>query len=764
MSSAPLLSFIPRSMTEHSRTKLYQLGEIEAHDRSEVGDRAWYLSQLARQGYPVLPGVAIGNSIRQQFLRSMTWPDGGSGPLLADFPDSSFHIPDDRSGQLREIAQTIRDRIVATPLPAFLTAQLWQQVAQWQSPWLLCRSSLSLPSKTDTPSVGFWQPVVVRADATALARGIKQIWAESFSSKSLLYWQHLGIELARTIVGVLIQPFDNRSMGGVITVDDSRAIIRSTWGLGLALGQPESDSDRFCVQLHPYQLQEQELGQKSIVYGLGQDATSRKRTPIPSLLSHQSPDIQSYRLEEPWSQKFSLETTDVRQLAEGIAPLVSQWSTGVGFEWIGKPSVNWQITDVVPRQVPRHRPSQHSLQGLGAAPGVAMASAVVVSAGHRSGHREPPKEEIVAGKIVVAEALSLEDLWMVTQARGLITEQGGLTNHAAILARELGIPAIVDVPEATANLRFGDRLRIDGSTGEIERISQIGSQLDSSGGLSLEAEEPRSSDPQGTQVWVNLSQPRSIALASQLNVDGVGLLRAELLAATCAPLEDGDRFIARWSEHLQQFARAFFPRPVYYRSFDRWFATSGSPRGAMAYRVNTPSSKFFELELQALEELHRQGDRNIHLLLPFVRAVEDVAYVRGRMQRYRLSEMQLWSMVEVPAVLFGIADFVAAGVNGFSLGTNDLIPLLLGSDRYTTPESLSSHLDRGAMNGLQHCVAAAKRAGVPCSICGQATIDYPHLINDLVSWGITSISVDLHSVPRVRAAVTSAQRRIEPLG
>ncbi|MDJ1185419.1 putative PEP-binding protein [Roseofilum casamattae] len=747
-------------MTEHSRTKLYQLGEIEAYDRSEVGDRAWYLSQLARLGYPVLPGAVIGNSIRQQFLRSITWSDRRSDPLLADFPDSSFHIPGDRSGQLREIARTIRDRIVTTPLPAFLTSELWQRVDRWQSPWLLCRSSLSLPGKTDTPSVTFWQPVIVRAEATALARGIQQIWAESFSSKSLLYWQHLEIELARTIVGVLIQPFDDRSIGGTIALNGPRAVVRSTWGLGLALGQPELDSDRFSIQLHPYQLQEQELGQKSIVYGLGQDsdrlqeATSRKRTPIASLASHKSPDLQSYALEEPWSQEFSLETTDLRQLADRMTPLVSQWSAGVSFEWIGKPSVNWHITDVVPHQVGGTQLSQRPLQGLGAAPGIAVGSAVVVSAGDRSGSQKQPNAAIVAGKILVAEALSLENLWMVTQARGLIIEQGGLTNHAAILARELGIPAIVAVPKATTNLRTGDRLRMDGTAGDIKGISEIESQSDSSGRPSIESEEPRSSHPQGTQVWVNLSQPRSIALASQLNVDGVGLLRAELLAATCSPLGNGDRFITQWAEHLQQFARAFFPRPVYYRSFDRWFATSDCPRGAMAYRVNTPSSKSFELELQALEELHRRGDRNIHLLLPFVRAVEDVAYVRDRIKRYRLSEMQLWMMVEVPAVLFGIADFVTAGIDGFSLGTNDLIPLLLGSDRYTAPESLSSNLNRGVMNGLQHCIAAAKSAGVPCSICGQATMNYPHLIGDLVSWGITSISVDLHSVPRVRDAIT----------
>jgi pyruvate,water dikinase len=173
---------------------------------------------------------------------------------------------------------------------------------------------------------------------------------------------------------------------------------------------------------------------------------------------------------------------------------------------------------------------------------------------------------------------------------------------------------------------------------------------------------------------------------------------------------------------------------------------------------------YFDLELDALAQVYSQGYTNVQLILPFVRSVEEFTFCRTRVQQAGLADhpnFQLWIMAEVPSVLFLLPDYVKAGVQGISIGTNDLTQLLLAVDRDREP--LGSALDAGhpaVRRAIEQLIETARTLGIPCSICGQAPAQYPDLIDSLVAWGITSISVDINDVKPTYTAIARAEQRL----
>jgi pyruvate,water dikinase len=184
-------------------------------------------------------------------------------------------------------------------------------------------------------------------------------------------------------------------------------------------------------------------------------------------------------------------------------------------------------------------------------------------------------------------------------------------------------------------------------------------------------------------------------------------------------------------------------------------------RGTFSY---VKDASIFDLELEALAAMQQSGYTNIHLLLPFVRTVEEFSFCRRRVEQAGLTnvaQFQLWIMAEVPSILFLLPEFVKAGVQGISIGTNDLTQLLLGVDR--DEGELAAAFDERhpvVMQAIAQIIEMARSAQIPCSICGQAPVRYPELIDSLVRWGIRSISVEPEAVEQTYTAIARAEQRL----
>ena len=291
----------------------------------------------------------------------------------------------------------------------------------------------------------------------------------------------------------------------------------------------------------------------------------------------------------------------------------------------------------------------------------------------------------------------------------------------------------------------------------------------------------------GTRLLVNLSEPSQVERASKLDVDGVGLVRAELMLVEALDgthprklLADGrgDEFVQRLSDALITFAAGFAPRPVTYRTTD--FRTNefrgleggdefepeeANPmigfRGALRY---TEQPEVFHLELEAISQVWDAGHTNFHVMLPFVRTVGELERCRDLVAEAGLLArpgFELWIMAEVPSVLFNLERYASLGIAGISIGSNDLTQLLLGADRDS--EKLSNTFDErdsAVTDYLSELIPRARAAGLQTSICGQAPSVHPEYAELLVRAGIDAISVSTDVVDRTRGLIAAAERRV----
>ncbi|MDY7021647.1 MAG: putative PEP-binding protein, partial [Cyanobacteriota bacterium] len=238
-------------------------------------------------------------------------------------------------------------------------------------------------------------------------------------------------------------------------------------------------------------------------------------------------------------------------------------------------------------------------------------------------------------------------------------------------------------------------------------------------------------------------------------------------------------FIEAMAEDLQKIGMTIAPRPVYYRALDlREFHQEvrpfwdGEESELMALtrfsNHQTPAqnqsqySTLFELEMAVLYTLYQSGVDNIRLILPFVRSVEEFRVYRNYIERTELvhnPRFQVWIMAEVPSVVFLLSEYIQAGVQGIAIGTNDLSQFLLGIDRNQThkPAHLNE-LNPAMLKVIQQLITEARTAKIPCSICGDAPVLYPELINDLIRWGVTSISVNPDALERTYLAIARAEK------
>ena len=304
--------------------------------------------------------------------------------------------------------------------------------------------------------------------------------------------------------------------------------------------------------------------------------------------------------------------------------------------------------------------------------------------------------------------------------------------------------------------------------------------------MKLAAPAPRARPVTATRLYVNLSEPDRAEEIARLDVDGVGLLRAELMMLSALDgthprrlLEEKreDEFVTRMATQLHTFARAFAPRPVVYRAMDfrsnEYRGLAGGDaiephednpmigyRGCYRY-IREP--ELFALELRALAEVRREH-ANLHLMIPFVRTLWELRECLALVDRSALAgdrTLQRWIMAEVPSVTYWLPEYARLGIHGVSIGSNDLTQLVLGVDRdgeLVAP--LFDERDPAVLDAIRTIITTSKANGLTCSICGQAPSVYPEYAERLVRWGIDSVSVNVDVIDRTRQALASAEQRV----
>ncbi|HEX9008640.1 MAG TPA: putative PEP-binding protein, partial [Patescibacteria group bacterium] len=289
-----------------------------------------------------------------------------------------------------------------------------------------------------------------------------------------------------------------------------------------------------------------------------------------------------------------------------------------------------------------------------------------------------------------------------------------------------------------------------------------------------------------THVYVNLGEPDLAPIVAQGNADGVGLLRAEFMMAQIGThpkkmIHDGKSkiFVEKLANSLAQFTFSFGNRPVVYRASDFKTNEYRNLIGGKDYEPVEPNpmlgfrgcyryikdESVFNLELEAIKMVRdKWGYKNLHLMIPFVRTVEELIKVKRVVTASgltRSNSFKLWMMVEIPSNVILLDDFIKVGIDGVSVGSNDLTMLILGTDRDN--ETVASEFDErnpAVLWALEHVVKTAAKHHITCSLCGQAASLYPDLVEKLVGWGITSVSVSPDAVDMVRRNIAHIEKRL----
>jgi pyruvate,water dikinase len=560
--------------------------------------------------------------------------------------------------------------------------------------------------------------------------------------------------------------------------DRKRIVIEAALGLGEVVVGGQVAPDRHVVDKETLETLDTRLGKKSFMLVRDAEAGGPRRVELAG---------------DPRESEQTLSAEEIRSIAELAVRIERHYGAPQDIEFAiergriyltqTRPITTLHATAPTPPSSPAVGQPQLLLRGLGASPGVATGVVRILrTAG--DGQRLQP------GDVLVAAMTSPDWVPAMRRAAAIVTDAGGMTSHAAIVSRELGIPCIVGAHNATTVLSDDAIVTVDATVGMVTagRTEATGAARQAATGQPAPAVAAARSTftDTATRLYVNLAEPDLADNVARLDVDGVGLLRAEFLLLSALAnthpqqmLEErrGEQFAARMAEGIGRIARAFHPRPVIYRAMDfrsnefrglaggeRYEPNEANPmiglRGCYRY---TRQPELFALELSALREVRARYD-NVHLMIPFVRTGSEFRACRKLIDESGImaaGRMELWVMAEVPSVVTWLPEYVRLGVTGVSIGSNDLTQLVLGVDRDNEQlAEIYDERDPAVLDAIRAIIARCRELRITCSICGQAPSVHPEYAEMLVRYGIDSVSVSPDAVERTRRNIARAEQRI----
>ncbi len=745
--------------------------DIDKGDVSMVGGKGANLGEMTQAKFPVPNGFAVTVASYNIFLEENKLRDEINGIVKI----IDVNNPD----KLEKAAKAIQRKVLDSKIPDNVgreTIKAYKKLSGFLNhAEVAVRSSATAE---DLPGMSFAGQQAtflnIRGEANLL-NSVRECWASLFTPRAIFYRAQNKIPTEKVGISVIVQKMVHSTVSGVMfTVDPvnnnkDRIIVDAVWGLGEMIVQGSVVPDHYVVQKGTFSILSKEISDQAIQLTKINGITKEIEVPVKQRGNRKINDEEVIqlakiggRLQEHYY--FPQDVEWAKDKDGGIFIVQTRPITTLG------ESKNKKISDagIKNAQTP-------ILTGISASPGIGTGPVKILKS---------PKEigKIKQGDILVATMTSPDYVPAMKKAAGIITDAGGATSHAAIVSRELGVPCVVGTKNATKKLKDDFVVSVDGSKGEVYLGSKVVTEVKQEA-LEIEYKKTRHVKT-ATKVYVNLAEPDRVKEIAKLNVDGVGLLRAEFIIANIGvhpkqAIQDKkqDDFIKKLADNLEIFCKAFGERPVVYRATDfktneyrqlrggeKWEPIEPNPllgfRGAFRY---TADPEVFNLELVAIKKV-REKYKNLHLMIPFVRSPDELYRVRRLVaseELFRTGDFKFWMMCELPVNVILLEDFIKVGIDGISIGSNDLSMLILGTDRDNSEVARAFDERSPAVAwALKRIIRISKKYGVTVSICGQAPSTYDDLVETLVEEGITSVSINSDAIDRVRNVIVETERKM----
>jgi len=789
-------------VTEMKRDLVIWFENLRKTDIPSVGGKNANLGEMINAGMPVPPGFAITAYSYKRFIEET----GISTKIYAIIKET---VTDPNDPKQYEIAsKKIRELIDSTPTPKNIEEAIrsaHEELCKRLNTNVVSVAVRSSATAEDLPDASFAGQqetyLNVKGEDELLEKTVK-CWSSLFTPRAIFYRTEKGFKHEDVLISVGVQKMVNAKAAGVmftinpVSGNRDQIVIEGNYGLGESVVSGAVTPDDFIVDKTTLNIVDKRIARKIVQFI--RDPSTGKTVHV---------EVPSEKQERP-----CLSDEEIHKLAELAKRIEQLYGTAQDIEWAidgdlpfpdnifivqSRPETVWSVKPVqapAKVEVERAKPAEMLkvvIKGIAAGKrsyGVGVAKVVL--------NPEEAAKVMRKGDILVTDMTNPDYVPFMKLAGAIVTDKGGVTCHAAIVSRELGIPCVVGTGNATKLMVTGKEYTVDSRGGVVyEGILPMLTEQ-----LSVATQTASPTGTQGfatqtvpvtaTKIYLNLGVPEKIEDYKDLPFEGIGLMRIEFILASYIgehPLyliETGQsqKFVDKLAEGVATVARAIQPRPVVVRFSD--FKTNeyreleggekheiveANPmlgwRGCSRY-ISTWYENAFRLECQAIKKCREEwGLKNVWVMLPVVRTVWEAKKCLEIIRQEGLErsrDFKVWFMAETPSIAI-LADEFSKLCDGFSIGSNDMTQAVLMIDRDSERLGQMGYFDErdpAVKRIIAHLIKAAHENGCTVSICGEGPSNLPDFAEFLVKAGIDSISVNADAVIATRKLVASVEQKM----
>jgi len=745
--------------------------ELRKEDVAIAGGKGANLGELTHAGIPVPPGFVVTAATYDKFIK-----ETGIFDEIMDILDA---IDVNNTKELQEASSKIKKIILDSYMPDDIRTTiieaynaLCQRIGK-ENAFVAIRSSATAEDLPEASFAGQQDTFLNIKGTEDVLKYVQKCWASLFESRAIFYREEHNFEHSRVYIAVVVQEMVEAEKAGVMftvhpSTGEEKILIEGAWGLGEAVVSGSVTPDTYWVDKKTEKVLESVISEKNIMFKKDPEAGNTIKTEVP----------------EDLRNKQVLNDEEILALTKMGKRIHDHYGSPQDTEWAIEDEKVYMLQSRPVTTLDMGNEAEIEgieeertivTKGLGASPGMASGAVKIIKS-------TDELDKIEEGDILVTVMTTPDMVPAMKRADGIITDEGGVTCHAAIVSRELGIPCVVGTGDATRILEENEIVTLDGNKGTVYKgkIAETEKKATVEEQPTMMAQAPILTV---TEVKVNVSMPEAAKKAAATGADGVGLLRTEHMMLTSGVhpkkfIMDGkeDELIKILVENILKVVDEFYPKPVWYRTLDAptdefksLEGGEGEPYehnpmlGWRGIRRELDEPEILKAEFKAIKKLHEQGYTNIGIMIPLVQHPDELRRAKQIAEEVGLKPqktIEFGIMVETPGAALIIEDFIAEGIDFVSFGTNDLTQYTLAIDRNN--ENVAGLYTEGhpaVLKLIDRVIRICNEHGVKTSICGQAG-SMPKIVEKLVEAGIESVSANTDAVATVREVVARVEKKL----